>query len=161
MSDEDSRGLAPPDDPVAGPFWQAARKGRLVVQRCGCCAALRWPPLPGCPECRSRETTWTDVAPSGTIWSFVIYHRAFLAQLRAEIPYTVVMVELDDGPYMIGRLVPGGRPPSVGGRAVAEFAGIDGVPSVRWRMAAGTGRAKAADPRPDRGQPMGNRNGKT
>lgn len=136
MSDQKTGPLVPLDDPVAGPFWQAARDGRLVVQRCGSCGALRWPPLAGCPDCRSRETTWAGVAPSGTIWSFVIYHRAFAAELTAEIPYTVVMVELDDGPYIVGRLVPGAGPPSVGDRVVAEFAAKDGVPSVRWRVTA-------------------------
>jgi uncharacterized OB-fold protein len=135
MSDRKTGTQAPADDPVAGPFWQAARQGRLVVQRCISCGALRWPPLAGCPECRSRDTIWADVAPSGTIWSFVVYHRAFAPELTAEIPYTVVMVELDDGPAMIGRLVPGGKPPSVGDRMVAEFTHSDGVPSVRWRVA--------------------------
>jgi hypothetical protein len=135
MTGKEKATLAPVDDPVSGPFWQAAREGRLVVQRCGSCGELRWPPLVGCPECRSRDTTWVEVAPSGTIWSFVVYHRAFQAELKADIPYTVVMVELDDGPYIVGRLVPGDKSPSVGDRTVAEFVEIDGIPSVRWRVA--------------------------
>src|SRR5882762_10539325 len=86
-------GLSPTDDPLTGPFFEAAAQGRLVVQRCNSCKELRWPPLSGCPECRSRDTTWVDVAPTGTVWSFVVYHRAFAAELRAHIPYTVLMVE--------------------------------------------------------------------
>jgi uncharacterized OB-fold protein len=125
--------LAPVSDPLTAPFWEAARRGRLVIQRCGSCGELRWPPLAGCPECRSRDTTWDAVAPSGTVWSFVVYHRAFAAELKDEIPYTVVMVELDDGPYVIGRFVEDGRKPTIGDRVTADFAEIDGVPSVRWR----------------------------
>ena len=125
--------LAPVGDPLTAPFWEAARRGRLVIQRCGSCGELRWPPLVGCPECRGRDATWDEVDPSGTIWSFVVYHRAFAAGLKDEIPYTVVMVELDDGPYLIGRFVDAGRPPAIGDRVVADFAEIDGVPSVRWR----------------------------
>jgi uncharacterized protein len=125
--------LAPVGDPLSAPFWDAAAKGRLVIQRCASCGALRWPPLVGCPECRGRDTTWDEVDPQGTIWSFVVYHRAFAAELRNEIPYTVAMVELDDGPYLVGRLVDGGTPPAVGDRVTAEFTEIDGVPSVRWR----------------------------
>jgi uncharacterized OB-fold protein len=135
MTDNEQGTPAPVGGPVAEPFWRAAREGRLAIQRCDCCQALRWPPLAGCPECRSRDTTWTDVEPSGTIWSFVVYHRAFQAELRAEIPYTVAMVELNDGPYIVGRLIPGNKPPSVGDRVVAEFVEIDRVPSVRWRVA--------------------------
>jgi uncharacterized OB-fold protein len=126
--------LSPVDDPVAGPFFQAAAEGRLVVQHCNSCDALRWPPLSGCPECRSRDTTWVDVVGSGTIWSFVVYHRAFSASLRDQIPYTVAMVQLDDGPYLIGRLVDGDKPPKVGDRVDAAFFDDGGVPSVRWRI---------------------------
>ena len=126
--------LSPVDDPVAGPFFQAAAEARLVVQRCNSCGALRWPPLSGCPECRSRDTTWVDVVGSGTIWSFVVYHRAFSASLRDQIPYTVAMVQLDEGPYLVGRLVDGDKPPKVGDRVDAEFLDDGGVPTVRWRI---------------------------
>jgi uncharacterized protein len=126
--------LSPVNDPVAGPFFEAARQGRLIAQRCDCCAALRWPPLPGCPECRKRATTWVEVAPSGTVWSFVVYHRAFARELAEQIPYTVAMIELDDGPYMIGRLTRDGKPPVVGARARAEFVEVEGVPSVHWKI---------------------------
>jgi uncharacterized OB-fold protein len=127
-------GLSPIDDPLAGPFFAAAGEGRLVVQRCNSCDALRWPPLVGCPECRSRDTSWVDVAPTGTIWSYVVYHRAFARELAAQIPYTVAMIELDDGPYMVGRLIHGEKPPAVGERTVAEFVESEGVPSVQWRI---------------------------
>jgi hypothetical protein len=129
--------VPPVGDPLTGPFWEAAGEGRLVVQRCVSCGALRWPPLVGCPECRGRETTWDEVEPTGTIWSFVVYHRAFAAELKDQIPYTVAMVELDDGPYLVGRIVDGDRPPAVGDRVVAQFIEIDGVPSVGWRAKEG------------------------
>jgi hypothetical protein len=127
--------LSPVGDPVAGPFFAGILEGRFTAQRCNSCEALRWPPLSGCPDCHSRSTTWVEVAPTGTIWSFVVYHRAFQASLKEEIPYTVAMVELDDGPYVVGRLVPGDKPPAVGDRVVAELGEFGGVPSVRWRTA--------------------------
>ncbi|MDT7766072.1 MAG: uncharacterized protein QOC63_5492 [Mycobacterium sp.] len=128
-------GLSPTDDPLTGPFFEAAAQGRLVVQRCNSCKALRWPPLSGCPECRSRDTAWVEVAATGTVWSFVVYHRAFAAELRAHIPYTVLMVELDDGPYLVGRLMDGAAPVAVGARVAAEFVDTNGVASVQWKIA--------------------------
>jgi uncharacterized OB-fold protein len=126
--------LSPVNDPVAGPFFEAAKQGRLIAQRCDCCAALRWPPLPGCPECRERATTWVELAQTGTVWSFVVYHRAFARELAEQIPYTVAMIELDDGPYMIGRVTRDGEPPVVGARARAELVDVEGVPSVHWKI---------------------------
>ena len=128
-------GLSPTDDPLTVPFFEAAAQGRLVVQRCNSCKALRWPPLSGCPECRSRDTAWVEVTPTGTVWSFVVYHRAFAAELRAHIPYTVLMIELVDGPYLVGRLVDGAAPVTVGARVVAEFVDTNGVASVQWKSA--------------------------
>jgi uncharacterized OB-fold protein len=128
--------LPPVTDPLTVPFWDAAGQGRLVIQRCLGCGELRWPPLVGCPECHSRDATWDEVRPTGTIWSFVVYHRAFAAELRDEIPYTVAMVQLDDGPYLVGRLEDAehaDRPPAIGDRVTAVFTETGGVPSVRWR----------------------------
>jgi uncharacterized OB-fold protein len=125
--------LAPVTDPLTVPFWDAARRGRLVIQRCKACGELRWPPLVGCPECHSRDATWDEVRPTGTIWSFVVYHRAFAAELKDEIPYTVAMVQLDDGPYLVGRFDDAGGPPVIGDPVTAVFTETGGVPSVRWR----------------------------
>jgi hypothetical protein len=125
--------LAPVTDPLTAPFWDAARRGRLVIQRCTACGELRWPPLVGCPECHGRDATWDEVHPTGTIWSFVVYHRAFAAELKDEIPYTVAMVHLDDGPYLVGRFEDAGGPPVIGDRVTAVFTETDGVPSIRWR----------------------------
>jgi uncharacterized OB-fold protein len=125
--------LAPVADPLTVPFWDAARKGRLVIQRCQACGELRWPPLVGCPECHGRVATWDEVRPTGTIWSFVVYHRAFAAELKDEIPYTVAMVHLDDGPYLVGRFEDADSPPVIGDQVTAVFTETHGVPSVRWR----------------------------
>ena len=127
-------GLLPTGDALTAAFFEAAGQGRLVVQRCTACGALRWPPLAGCPDCRSRQTAWVDVVPAGTIWSYVVYHRAFSPELKSEIPYTVAKVELDDGPHMVGRIIEGEKPPTVGARVAAVFVETDGVPSVRWKI---------------------------
>jgi uncharacterized OB-fold protein len=62
------------------------------------------------------------------VWSYVVYHRAFQKDLAPEVPYTVVMVELDAGPMMLGRFLPAGTRPTVGDRVHAQFA--DGA--VQW-----------------------------
>jgi uncharacterized OB-fold protein len=121
------------DDPLTAPYWRAAREGRLVVQRCAACASLRWPPLPGCPECLHQHAEWVEVSPRGEVWSFVVYLRAFSQALKDEIPYTVAMVKLEDGPHMIGRLA-AEEPLTVGDQVEAVFAPLpDGQVQVRWQ----------------------------
>jgi uncharacterized protein len=108
------------DEALTAPFWAAAREHRLVVQRCDQCGALRWPPLPGCPECLSRRTTWVDVATTGTLWSYAVYHRA-LSAFFPDVPYTVAVVDLDAGPRMTARLVGSRGDVAIGARVHAEF----------------------------------------
>jgi len=86
------------------PFWDAAKDGRLVFQRCDDCGYIRWPAAGVCPECLSRAATWTEVAGTGTLWSFVVYHRAYAPSLKDQVPYPVVLVELDCGVRLVSRL---------------------------------------------------------
>jgi uncharacterized OB-fold protein len=86
------------------PFWDAARDGRLVFQHCDDCGYVRWPAAGVCPECLSREATWAQVAGTGTLWSFVVYHRAYAPSLKEQVPYPVAFVELDCGVRLLSRL---------------------------------------------------------
>jgi uncharacterized protein len=92
------------DDPRTAPFWAATAQHRLVVQKCAECGYLRWPPGPLCPECQAESAAWTEVRPSGSLWSIATYHRALDAAFAGDVPYTVALVELDDGPRMYGRI---------------------------------------------------------
>jgi uncharacterized OB-fold protein len=83
------------------PYWEAASEGRLALQRCEACGALRWPPAPVCPECLSPAARWEDVEGGGTLWSLAVYERAFAAAFRDHVPYAVGLVQLDAGPRII------------------------------------------------------------
>lgn len=92
------------DDPQAAPFWNAAKLGVLTMQRCWSCSQLRWTPQDTCPSCLSRDFEWDALSGNGTIYSHCTYYRALNAAFT-DVPYTVVMVELDEGPVIIGRLL--------------------------------------------------------
>ena len=80
------------------PFWDSCRRHELVVQRCTACDTFRHPPTPVCWRCRSFAHAWVPVSGRGTIFSWAVVHRAFLPELAEEVPYTVVVVALDDAP---------------------------------------------------------------
>ena len=92
---------------LTAPFWQAARKRRLVMQRCAGCGELRWPPKPVCPTCLRTAAIedWQDIAPIGEIWSFIVYHRAFHPSFADKLPYNVAYIKLDAGPMFISNVV--------------------------------------------------------
>jgi uncharacterized OB-fold protein len=123
------------DDPATAPFWKGTRDGKLLVQACKKCGYLRWPPGPLCNECLASETEWTEVSPTGTLWSHAAYHRAMNPRLKDQIPYTVALVELTDGPRMYGRLVNGAAKVEPGLPVRAVFQEIEpGVTIVNWEV---------------------------
>lgn len=108
-------------------FWAQAREGRLVFQHCAACGFVRWPAAGTCPECLSRDFAWQPVSPTGTVWSYVVYHRAYAPELRERVPYTVALVELDCGVRLLTRLTgfaPDADP--VGAAVRARFTDING-----------------------------------
>jgi uncharacterized OB-fold protein len=94
----------PPGMPVPAitddtrPFWDACRRHELVIQQCTACATFRHPPTPVCWRCRSFAHAWVRVSGRGRIFSWAVVHRAFLPELDGAVPYTVVVVALDDAP---------------------------------------------------------------
>lgn len=84
-------------------FWEAARDGRLVAQRCATCGRLRHPPRPMCPECRSLEVESVELSGRGTVHSYAILHHP--RHPAFEYPVLVVLVDLDEGVRVVSNLV--------------------------------------------------------
>ena len=85
----------PQSDGPDRPFWQALRRRELQVQRCKSCGTHRFPATRYCAHCRSDESEWVAVAPSGTLETWCVFHRPYFEGLP--VPYTVIQVRLDCG----------------------------------------------------------------
>jgi uncharacterized OB-fold protein len=94
-------------DDDTGPFWQATCRGELLIQACGSCGALRHPPRPMCPHCRSLEVDWKQMSGNGTIWSYVVPRSPLLPAFEPFAPYNVCVVSLDedDTIRLVGNLI--------------------------------------------------------
>lgn len=86
------------------PFWDAARQRRLVMQRCTACGHIRYPIQALCPGCLSDQLEWTEISGRGTVLAVVVYHQAFNAAWKSDVPYNVVLVQLEEGPRMYGNV---------------------------------------------------------
>ena len=83
-------------------FFDGAKEGKLLIQRCSNCGALRHPPRPACPECRSFE--WDTVRSSGrgTIYSYVVNHHPKVPAF--DYPLVVALVELEEGTRLVANV---------------------------------------------------------
>jgi uncharacterized OB-fold protein len=83
------------------PYWESARAGRLVTQRCRSCGRIWHPPLPACPHCHSTDIGWHEVCGNGTVYTYTVVRHATHAALADRIPYVVAIVELAEGPRLV------------------------------------------------------------
>jgi uncharacterized OB-fold protein len=117
------------------PFWVGAKDDRLLIQKCGSCGYLRWPPGPLCTECQSADTTWTEVRPEGVLETYATYHRALDQSFKNDVPYTIGLIHLCDGPRLFGKITDPAERLAVGQRLRASFEALkDGRPFPVWTV---------------------------
>jgi uncharacterized OB-fold protein len=92
-------------DGLHGDFYrECAREGRLVFQRCQECGTLRHPPRVLCVQCGSDRVSWVPSAGQGTIFSWTVTHQAPHPAFAGQVPYAVVVVELEEGVRIVASL---------------------------------------------------------
>ena len=94
--------------PAITPFNQAwFTSGAIAVQRCTSCATLQHPPEEICHACGEMAFDTVTMSPTGTVHSYTVVHYAANAALADSLPYTVVLVSLDDAPQLrvVGNLL--------------------------------------------------------
>ena len=89
----------------SAPYWQAALQGKLLLPKCNACSRLHFYPRNFCIHCGSRDLDWADPRGTGKIYTFTINHRPANAFMKARVPYSVAIVELDEGPRLLANIV--------------------------------------------------------
>ena len=92
------------DDPVMRPFWEGAREGKLVLQRERASGTVHWPPKPMYWKGGGR-LEWFEASGRGEIYSWVVGHEPFLPAFRHLLPLVMVLVQVAEGPRLVGYMV--------------------------------------------------------
>jgi uncharacterized OB-fold protein len=78
-------------------FWKATAAGRLIMQQCEDCWRWQHPPSVRCIRCGGGRVAFRRVSGRGTVYSFATVTRV-VNDDYPDVPYVVVLVELDDAP---------------------------------------------------------------
>ena len=92
----------PQPTPETRHFWEGAKSGELRLQRCDACQHTYFPPRPFCPACASREVSVFRASGRAILHSYVISHRPAPGFVP---PYSIAVVELEEGPRMMTNIV--------------------------------------------------------
>jgi uncharacterized OB-fold protein len=95
----------PSPDAATAEFFRAAKQGKLLIKHCPACDRNLLPQREQCPVCFSRGLEWREASGKGTIYSFVIQHQVLHPAFKDEVPFNIVVVELDEGPRFQSNVV--------------------------------------------------------
>lgn len=124
-------------------YWEALEAGEFRLPRCAVCHRWTWPAHWRCGECGSWDFTWAPLEPAGTVYSWTRTWYAFdrMKERAADVPYVVVLVEIDGaaGARVLGVLAGDEAPLKIGapvrGTILAPDGKTRGYPSVVWSLA--------------------------
>ena len=85
-------------------FNEALKKGnKLLGLKCHECGAITCPPKMTCQECGSTNLGIVELGGKGKVVTFTVSYVPGLGR-EVEVPILIIMVELDEGPWIMGNL---------------------------------------------------------
>lgn len=86
-------------------FYAWCARGELRLRRCNACREWCHVPRVTCPNCASTDWAWEPVKGTGRLYTWTVVHRAMHPAFMGDVPYAVVVVELDEGPRIVSGMV--------------------------------------------------------
>ena len=99
MAENNIRTIASPEpNTETEKFWEGARQGKLIIQKCNDTGRHYWYPRARSPFTLTDDVSWVEAKGTGTIYTFSVMK-------RAKINYCIAYVELDEGVRMMTNIV--------------------------------------------------------
>ncbi|MCL0098951.1 Zn-ribbon domain-containing OB-fold protein [Dehalococcoidia bacterium] len=83
-------------------YTSALRENRLLGLKCNACGGYTVPPKKVCIECASEDLDIVELSGRGKIRTFTVIR---VASEGFQAPYIVGIVELDEGPWLMGNII--------------------------------------------------------
>ena len=103
---------------LSKPFVDGLESEVVRYQCCLQCGQAQTLARYACQSCGSRSLEWRDASGQATVRAATVVARAPSDDFRALAPYTLVLVQLDEGPRLMGHAEAGMR---IGTRVKARF----------------------------------------
>jgi uncharacterized OB-fold protein len=84
-------------------YNEALKQNKLLGLKCQACGSITVPPKMVCRQCASPDMEIIGLKGTGKIRSLTTVYVASEGR-EDEVPYTIVLVELDEGPWIMGNL---------------------------------------------------------
>jgi uncharacterized protein len=137
---EPAHAVAPVPTSDSHEFWAGCHEGRLLLRRCLACEQVYYYPRLACPRCSARDQEWIEASGRGRVHSHTTVFTSFYGpDWEGDLPYTVLLVDLEEGPRMLSRLVGDDEGLRSGAPVRVDFRTIDGRSYPFFRLEATPG----------------------
>jgi len=122
MAEDQSLKPLPVPNADTAAFWEGCACGELRLQRCTACGTAQFPPRVVCAACQSGAPAWEVASGRGRIASYTRVHRPPSPAFKADLPYVVALVALEEGPrIMLGLRGAAAEAPRIGDAVRIRF----------------------------------------
>jgi len=83
-------------------YEEGLARGAFLGLKCKTCGSITFPPMAVCRNCSGSEMHPVSISGKGQVRTFTVVR---VAPEGKTPPYIVAMVELEEGPYVIGNLL--------------------------------------------------------
>jgi uncharacterized OB-fold protein len=90
---------------MAGEFYQFCKQHELRFQRCTDCGTWRHVPRDMCAKCGSFNWEWAKSSGKGQVFSWTTAMQPMLPQFADLVPYSPVVIEMEEGVRLVSWLV--------------------------------------------------------
>ena len=87
------------------PFWDACRRGQLLIQKCDRCDEFQFYPRGICANCWSEDIRWVTASGKGTVWTYTVTYQNRTPGFAEDVPYVLALVELEEGVRMFTNII--------------------------------------------------------
>ena len=80
------------------PFWEATKRGELIIPYCNSCSNLFFYPREVCPNCFSKDLGWKKMSGKGHVYTYTHVRQAVHPSFQSANGHIYAIVQLDEGP---------------------------------------------------------------
>lgn len=113
-------GLYQPSPETNG-FWGGVTRSELLLKWCAHCKAAYHPKRIVCTSCGASDLGWRKATGKAKVYSFSEVHHVADSSFRDSVPYTVGLVGLEEGVYLLSRLIAAPGPITIDAPARVDF----------------------------------------
>ena len=88
----------PSNEVLTKPFWEATKRGELIIPYCNSCSTLFFYPREVCPNCFSKDLGWKKMSGEGHVYTYTHVWQAVHPSFQSANGHIYAIVQLDEGP---------------------------------------------------------------